>query len=212
MARFALFDFDGTLTRTDTTRYLVLELLKLRPWLVIHSPALVWARLFGSAEALQYAKNRCIGHLLSGLAPDQVDRVAGRFGNRVAPLLRASVLEQARADQAAGIQVIVVTASPEFAVAPIFAHEGFWCVGTRYQMASEVYGGQLEGRPCYGEGKIPALRTRGVAEDDRIVSAWSDSLSDLPMMLLADVRHWVCAPESATLVRAADPDGRIFLD
>ena len=32
MNNFLLFDFDGTITRTDTTKYLVLELLKLRPF------------------------------------------------------------------------------------------------------------------------------------------------------------------------------------
>ena len=207
MARFALFDFDATLTSEDTTRYLLLELVRLRPWKAVHMARLIAARMVGTPAQLQSAKNRCIGACLKGLSQERLALACERFRQRVRPLVRSSILERARDCRASGIQVVVVTASPEFAVMPLFAGEGFWCVGTRYSRALGLHDGTLDGPPCYGEQKLPALRARGLDAADEVVEAWSDSISDWPMMSLAIKRFWVCRSPEWRKIQGVDPDG-----
>ena len=211
MARFALFDFDSTLTCKDTTRYLLIELLRLRPWKIVHLARLLAARAAGSSAEFQLAKNRCVGACLKGLSQERVYVACERFRQRVRPLLRSGVLERARDCREAGMQVVVVTASPECAVTPLFEGEGFWCIGTRYALSSGRHDGMLDGPPCYGEHKLLALRCRGVNEDAEIVEAWSDSISDLPMMRLAAKRFWVCGNADWRGIRRVDPGG-VHLD
>lgn len=207
MARFALFDFDGTLTSEDTTRYLLLELVRVRPWKAVHIARLIAARMVGSSDQLQFAKNRCIGACLKGLSQERLALACERFRQRVRPLVRSSVWERARDCHASGIQVVVVTASPEFAVMPLFEGEGFWCVGTRYSRALGQHDGTLDGPPCYGEQKLPALRARGLGAADEVIEAWSDSISDWPMMKLAIKRFWVCRSPEWHKIQGIDPDG-----
>ena len=207
MARFALFDFDSTLTCKDTTRHLLFELVKLRPWKVLHLIGLVVTRVAGSAAQFQFAKNRCIGACVKGLSQERLAVACNRFHQRVRPLLRADILQRARDCHASGMQVVVVTASPEFAVTPLFEGEDFWCVGSRYSQTRGLHDGSLDGPPCYGEHKLPALRARHVDVTDDVVEAWSDSISDLPMMMLAAKRFWVCRSAEWPEILRVDPDG-----
>lgn len=207
MARFALFDFDSTLTSKDTTRYLLIELLRLRPWKFMHLTGLLAARVAATSAEFQLAKNRCIGACLKGLTQERFAAASGRYRDRVRPLLRSNILQRARDCREAGMQVVVVTASPEFAVMPLFEGEGFWCVGTRYSLAHERYDGGIAGLPCYGEQKLPALHERGVLANDEVIEAWSDSISDLPMMMIAAKRFWVCRKDDWAQIRQFDPDG-----
>ena len=210
MGRFALFDFDSTLTSKDTTRYLLFELIRLRPWKSVHLFGLIAARACAPSSEFQFAKNRCIGACLKGLTQERIEIVCARFHNRVRRLLLPSVLERARECREAGVQVVVVTASPEFAIAPLFKCEGFLCVGTLYSRVGAVYDGALAGPPCYAEQKVSALLARCLSAESEIVEAWSDSISDLPMMALAEKRFWVCEGRDWKRIKEIDPDGIQF--
>lgn len=190
---WVLMDFDGTITKRDTTRYLLVELVKRRPWRVYALVRLIAARFSGNAAKLQYWKNRCIGTLLAGMTDEELQQVVEAFHRRVRPLFRSSVMNKLRESVCAGCGVMIVTASPEFAVRGLFVELGVDCVGTRYRKVGDTYSGDLDGSPCYGEAKVPAIREAlerrgGYAE---ITAAWSDSLSDMPMMRLAEIRYWV---------------------
>lgn len=201
---WVLMDFDGTITTRDTTRYLLVELLKRRPWRAHALIGLVAARFSGDASKLQYQKNRCIGTLLAGMGEGELQLVVDAFHARVRPLFRASVVGELNGAIRNGCGVLIVTASPEFAVEGLFRAIGAACIGTRYETTSGRYTGELEGTPCYGDAKVPAVwgaLPRG-AERPQVIAAWSDSLSDMPMMLLAERRYWVSSdPKVLEVVR-----------
>ena len=208
MTRYALFDFDSTLTDRDTTKYLLGEILRVRPLKVIHVFPLLVAKAFGSSAALQYAKNYCIGSCIRGLSSHALARVTSRFVARVQPFVRTEVLARAREICIQGTQVVVVTASPQFVLESWCNSEGFHCIGTRYETGSQGFTGRLSGSPCYGRNKIDHLEMYGISETSDVAEAWSDSLSDLPMMMLADCRYWICSHADFAEIGKADPEGR----
>jgi HAD superfamily phosphoserine phosphatase-like hydrolase len=75
---------------------------------------------------------------------------------------------------------IIISASPEFLLAPIAGRLGVDTVlGTKMNKLS----GHINGENCRGEEKVRRLREAGLA--DTIDAAYSDSLADLPLLTLA---------------------------
>ena len=71
-----LFDFDGTLTSRDLTRFLVLLLLKERPQkFFIILPNLLQIKFSKHEEETQNLKNLIIGKLIKGLTIPRVEEI-----------------------------------------------------------------------------------------------------------------------------------------
>jgi HAD superfamily phosphoserine phosphatase-like hydrolase len=185
-----LMDFDGTLTRRDTVRDLILSLLRERPWLAVSVIPVLWRMAFSeSAEAVQLSKNRCLGRLLQGLGPAGLGRVLGRFEAAVSGLLRPELLD-ILADKAN--PVVIVTASPDFAVRYLFREQPVTVIGTQFKRLGDVYTGEIVFPPCYGQHKPYWINVwRKDQGEVRFTEAWSDSPADMPMMMLAERRIWV---------------------
>lgn len=75
---------------------------------------------------------------------------------------------------------IIITASPEYLV-QFFMNEllGQKCIGTRMDMST----GMIHGENCYGEEKV--IRYREMYGKKPIDEFYTDSTSDMPMILLA---------------------------
>lgn len=209
-----MLDFDGTMTRRDTTRILVFSLLRERPWRVFRvvGPLLRLA-LGGHEQKVQTAKDRCVGLLLAGLSDGQVEPALQRYKEAVSPLLRESLLELVRERHTAGQTIVVVTASAEHAVQYAISHLPVQVIGTRFEAHQGQYTGAIEGQGCYGPAKVPRIHAwadqQGAAA--QYVEAWSDSLSDWPMMQLAAKRVWICRESLVARVRERDPEGEVVL-
>lgn len=209
-----LLDFDGTMTRRDTTRILVFSLLRQRPWRVfrVFGPLLRLA-LGGQEQQVQTAKDRCVGLLLAGLTDAQVAPALQTFKDGVSPLLREALLQLVHARHAAGQTILVVTASAEDAVRYAISHLPVQVIGTPFKVHQGRYTGALEGRGCYGAAKVPRIRAWADQQESppRFVEAWSDSLSDWPMMQLAGKRVWLCRESLVARVRERDPEGEVVV-
>lgn len=208
-----LLDFDGTITRRDTTRILVFALLRERPWRVFR----VLGPLFrlavgGNAEQIQRAKDRCVGGLLRGLSENQVQPVLLRYRDDVLPLVRRELEALMCERTAAGEQVLVVTASFELAVREALRDFPVAVLGTRFEARGGMFTGAIEGEGCYGAAKVPRIRAWAHAQTIRqcFSEAWSDSLSDMPMMRLSENRVWICRDSEQSKFFEQDPEGMIF--
>lgn len=209
-----LLDFDGTMSRRDTTRILVFSLLKQRPWRVfrVFGPLLRLA-LGGQEQQVQTAKDRCVGLLFAGLTDVQAAPALQRYKEAVSPLLREALLELVRERHTAGQTILVVTASAEDAVRCAISHLPVQVIGTRFKAHQGRYTGELEGQGCYGASKVPRIHAWAdqQASPPRFVEAWSDSLSDWPMMQLAGKRVWICRESMVARVRDGDPEGAVVV-
>ena len=209
-----LLDFDGTITRRDTTRFLVFALLRARPWCVFR----VIAPLFllatgGSAQQIQNAKDQCVGTLLRGLSGQQVRPILHRYCDDVLPLILPELATLMRDRAAVGQKILVVTASAEHAVREALSEFPVTVLGTRFEYTDGRFTGAVEGKGCYGPAKVPRIIEWGAAQTEplRFLEAWSDSVSDLPMMKLAEKRVWVCRDSEQDKFQERDPEGEVFV-
>ena len=209
MSSQALYDFDGTITSKDTTVLLLVALLKLRPWRFF---GLIWFlfRMFVASDNVskQGYKNKAIGYLIKGLSGMRLSLALKDFKNKVKFLYRPSVLtsiDQAIQD---GCTVLIVTASPSFAISDCVSDLHVEVLGTEFEKKENIYTGLLKSKNCYGKEKVN--RINEWATSKKIVlsvqSAWSDHFSDFDMLSLSAKRYWVGGDQLQTLVMDHDPE------
>lgn len=190
MKKLAFFDFDGTLTRTDT----VLPFLRhdcgndvlYFARLLRHSPVLL-AYLCGKASNLQ-AKETVFTAFLAGKETERVAQSARDFARfRLPELLLDVGMAKLRHHQEQGDFCVLVSASPE-----IYLHE--WgkingldaVIGTRLQSVSGCLNGRVDGENCHDWGKVRRIEQQFGADCWQNSVAYSDSRVDLPMLQKAN--------------------------
>ncbi|GFO69228.1 hypothetical protein GMLC_28070 [Geomonas limicola] len=208
-----IFDFDGTITSRDTTRFLVAELLRARPWKTPVVAAQLAPLIAGrSTDAIQSCKLRCIGEAIRGTTEQQLSSALDRFASRVRALFRPELIKTIEQHREAGGEVILASASPGFALRPLFAEYGLTVIATEFECRNGIFTGRTIGSSCFGEAKAEAVRNYLHSTGDReVAAAWSDSITDLPVMLLARDRVWYCSADHAQKMRQADPEGNFVI-
>jgi HAD superfamily hydrolase (TIGR01490 family) len=188
----ALFDFDGTMTTTDTwTPFMKLAVRPARIMVgrVLLSPIVIGYRLgvvsastgrliaarvgFGGEDA---AKMRRLGlEYAAGVLPGKV---------------RRSALERIAWHQERGDQVAIVSASLDLYLAPWAASRGLDCICATL----EERGGRLTGRylggDCSGREKVRRIRRRYDLGRYGTVYAYGDSGEDREMLELAHRKYY----------------------
>ncbi|QMT31091.1 HAD family hydrolase [Alysiella filiformis] len=186
MKKFAFFDFDGTLTRTDTVlpflKYACANRADYYAKLLRQSPVLL-AYLLGCASNLR-AKEAVFTEFLAGQKWDAVQNVAHDFARfRLPELLLPAGMQVLREHQARGDFCVLVSASPE-----IYLHE--WgringldaVLGTRLQVVAGCLTGRVDGENCHDWGKVRRIEAQFGTNCWANSVAYSDSAVDLPML------------------------------
>lgn len=209
----ALYDFDGTITAKDTTILLLIELIKLRP---LRFFGLIWYlfRIKFSRKSFfkQMYKNKAIGHLIKDLNDDKLYKALNIFKKKVELTYRASVMESV--DQAIknDCKVIIITASPAFAIRVCLSDLPVLVIGTEFEKKKNIYTGYLEGENCYGPEKVNKLNQWAKLNNIElnIQSAWSDHFSDFDMLSLSAKRYWIGGEQLQKKVTNLDPDANFI--
>ena len=185
--RLAIFDFDGTLCRVNSWQVML-------RWQVTRSSfkavklagavALRQLRLI-SSETL---KDVALADF-RGWSRTELERFGkDRYEQSLRPQLVPAALAELDRCRAAGRQVVVVSGAFDFLLAPFCAAHGIsdW-EATRVAFAGERCLGRLAGVEMRGEAKVEYLRRvwADVDVDWAGSVAYSDELSDLPMLTLA---------------------------
>jgi len=134
-----------------------------------------------TAEVLKVARE-----LITGVSARTIDRMGPEVMAAILPRVYPQMLEEVYAHQDAGRPTFIVSAAGNGVVeqlAHVLGMDGG--IGTRYEVDAEGnFTGRLDGPFVYGNGKVDAMRE--FAERHRIELAdsyaYSDSLSDLPML------------------------------
>mgnify|MGYP004630631979 FL=1 len=196
MRRVFAFDFDGTLTTTDTLiaviRY-ARGTAALAVGLLLYSPMLVLMKM--GLYPNWKAKQRLFAHFFGGWSLGRFDSCCQQFAATHSHLLRPEGIRLMRQVLAEGAQVAIVSASIDNWVAPFFdgmgdvAHRPL-IIGTRI----EVRGGRLTGRfctpNCYGPEKVRRLHEALPHRDTYTLTAFGDSRGDKELLEDADERHY----------------------
>ena len=209
----ALYDFDGTLTSRDTTAILVIELVKLRPWRCVGAAWFLLRMIFArESKTAQDNKNKAIGYLIRNLDDEKIRRALRFFRAKVESLYRPAVL--ASIDQAIrdSCTVLVVTASPTFAVQGCLPHQSILVLGTEFEKRGHVYTGRLESNNCYGLEKVNRINAWAASNNLtlNVQSAWSDHFSDFDMLSMSVKRYWVGDEKLRMHLMTVDPDAKFI--
>ena len=210
MISCVLFDFDGTLTRRDTTRLYLRSFARVRPLRTLFALPHIVAILKAGPEpaAIQSAKFRLLGALRKGLSARALREIHRLYAEQANRILRPDVLNAMRSHSLAGHCVLVVTASARDAVEAVFENEQVTVMGTEFAADAGRETGELDGLACYGENKRILLKQWAAQKGGGIdfIEAWSDSIEDIPMMSMATRRCWVCPPADPDQVAQFDAD------
>lgn len=186
-----IFDMDRTLTREGTWSRFVLQMNRRRPGFWLSLP------LFG-AYALAYKAGliprRAVKEFglstLKWATRDQLEAEAEIFADKeVEGGLRARTRDVIARHKGAGDQIVMATAAAGLVARPIAERLGFDVViATELEWGPDGHlTGRLAGENCYDQEKL----NRVIAQSEtstmaRPVTAYSDHVSDLPLLTWAD--------------------------
>lgn len=219
--RLAFYDMDKTVTRQPTwTRFLVHAARTRAPWRLALLPVAGVAglgyllRLTDRARLKQTTQRLLIGHVLH---TDEARRIAEEFADReVERGVLAAARARIEADRAEGYRLVLATASHGYYAAEIARRLGFddiVATGARRDANGHILH-LLEGDNCYGPAKLRMVEgwmaIQGIARQDAHVRAYSDHVSDAPLLEWADEAFAVNA--NGPLVILAREKGWPLLD
>jgi phosphatidylglycerophosphatase C len=201
MVQVAAFDFDGTLTRSDSVvpflrrvaggRKLVVELAR-------HAPSVIVAAARRDRDRLKALATRAA---FRGVPRSRLDALALEQGRTIAVReLRADVVARLGWHLEQGHRVVIVSASYEPYVRVVAGALGVTdVVATRLAVdAADVCTGALEGPNCRAAEKVHRLEQwlsqRGFARIDVELWAYGDSAGDRELLAYADHPVWVHDP------------------
>jgi phosphatidylglycerophosphatase C len=188
----AFFDFDGTITEKDTllefirfskgNAYFRLGFLLNSPWLMAYKLRLV---------SNQRAKERILTFFFGRCPVHTFTAHCDRFSAEILPgLIRARALEEIKRLQAAGVSIVIVSASPENWIRSWSMSQQADVLATRLEVSGDRMTGKIEGANCHGEEKVRRIEAAYQLKEYSKIYAYGDTKGDLPMLALADIRFY----------------------
>jgi HAD superfamily hydrolase (TIGR01490 family) len=196
--RVAMYDMDRTITRAGTYSGFLMHVARRRQqWRLLFLPLVALAGLAFALRLIDRARLKAINlRLLVGkrFSRTEIAPLAESYADMVvARGLHPAALDQIAADRAAGYRLLLATASFHLYVDAIARRLGMDDVlATRLD---EPDGGdhihaRLSGDNCYGEAKFARindwLAANAITRDTAHIRAYSDHVSDHPMLRFAD--------------------------
>ncbi|MET0308778.1 MAG: HAD-IB family hydrolase [Sphingomonas sp.] len=197
MQHLAIYDMDKTITAQPTwMRFLIHAARARSPWRLALLPVVGVAGIGYLLKRIDRAGLKRISQRLMlgpALTPEAMASVAQTFADIE---METGVLHGARArieaDRAAGYRLVMATASHAYYAAAIAARLGFDTViatNAKRDAQGHILSG-LEGENCYGPAKLRMVENwlagQNLARGDLHIRAYSDHVSDAPLLAWAD--------------------------
>ena len=190
------FDFDGTLTTSDT----LLEFIKYAKGrgrflmaFLMYSPLLVLMKLHLYPN--WKAKQQIFAHLFAGMHIEKFDALCRGFAEENQHLLRPKGITLLHEALVAGAQVFIVSASIDNWVRPFFDIrnlKGVQVLGTQIEVEDGKLTGRFKSNNCYGKEKVHRIAEvlKSFERSEYEIEAFGDSRGDKEMLAFADKGHF----------------------
>ena len=190
------FDFDGTLTTSDT----LLEFIKyakgrgrFRMVFLMYSPLLVLMKLHLYPN--WKAKQQIFAHLFAGMRIEKFDALCRGFAEESQHLLRPKGITLMHEALVAGAQVFIVSASIDNWVRPFFDIrnlKGVQVLGTQIEVEDGKLTGNFKSINCFGKEKVHRIAEalKSFERSEYEIEAIGDSRGDKEMLAFADKGHF----------------------
>ncbi|HLO80564.1 MAG TPA: HAD family hydrolase [Chitinophagaceae bacterium] len=188
----AFFDFDGTITTSDSLAEFIrfkqgsygfiTGLLPLLPSILGFKAGFV---------DRQYAKEKLLAKFFAGIPEEKFRALATNFVQEKIPsIVRPKAMEKLRWHQHEGHEVVIVSASPAHWVEPWCTSNGFICISTELETVNGKITGKILGKNCHGEEKVRRIKERFRLSDYSSIYAYGDTSGDEPMLALASFSYY----------------------
>jgi HAD superfamily hydrolase (TIGR01490 family) len=209
----AFFDLDKTLMAGSSgmqfarvaTRHGLVGRRQLFSWAVEH----LRYRLRGTTDERTAEVLRVARETIAGVPARDLERMNPEVMAAILPRVYPQMLDEVYAHQDAGRATFIVSAAGNGVVEPLAAVLGMdGGIGTRYEVGGDgAFSGRFDGPFVYGQGKVEAMEACAAEHGIDLAAsyAYSDSLSDLPM--LRAVGHPVVVNPDPPLAELAREEG-----
>jgi HAD superfamily hydrolase (TIGR01490 family) len=208
----AFFDLDGTLVKSNAVDYYLFlttqNLSSVKRWWLT-AQLVCKAPYYLALDRLNRDRfNQAFYRNYRGFSTDDCQQWSQvLFQEMIYPQLRPDALACITQHKAQGRQIVLVTGSLDFIVAPLAEFLGASALTSRLQSNQGHYTGELLGTSMIGEEKAKAIRriASDLSLDLQQSYAYGDSAADLPM--LNTVAHPVAVNPDAKVRRVAQDRG-----
>ena len=190
------FDFDGTLTTSDTLLEFITYAKGRGRCLMVflmYSPLLVLMKLHLYPN--WKAKQQIFAHLFAGMRIEKFDALCRDFAEESQHLLRPKGITLVHEALVAGAQVFIVSASIDNWVRPFFDIrnlKGVQVLGTQIEVEDGKLTGNFKSNNCYGKEKVHRIAEvlKSFERSEYEIEAFGDSRGDKEMLAFADKGHF----------------------
>lgn len=215
MKNCIIYDFDGTITKTDSTKYLLLSILARHPYkfLILLIDILI-ILVHVDSNKIQNSKNKLIGKLFRNLTEKEIIKSLDLYKKKVQRSYRKNLLKKINYEINNDSIVLIITASPRVVIENLFINSSITVIGTEFEMIDKKFTGNLLGNPCHGEHKVNAYKNwlQSQKYELKLIEAWSDSLTDLSLLRLARKRFWIGDQKSLDKIKKIDKSAEFKID
>jgi phosphatidylglycerophosphatase C len=195
--RLAVFDLDGTLTRSDTFVAFACGLLARHPWRCLRVPLLVLPALAFALRLIDRGglKGAVLHLLFSGLPAPAVQDWARQFARSCVPgRMFPQALAAFRAHVAAGDHTVLMSASPDLYV-PLIASSlaASECICTTVRWNGDHLDGRRSGPNCRGQEKARILERLRAQHAGLSIVGYGNSGADVAHLMRCDEAVYVNA-------------------
>lgn len=146
---------------------------------------------------------------MTTISPEQHQELTNEFlTEKIQPIIRPAMLERIRWHEQNGDKVLILSATNLLIITPIAHHLGVQHVlGSVPERINGRYTGEVEGIPCFRDGKVVAFQNWLHTHRYSVAESWfySDSHNDIP--LLSEVTHPIVVTPDAQLSDHAQRHG-----
>lgn len=183
----AVFDFDGTIIRSDSLPDFLIRTFG-RCAFLLRLPLIAGMKLAALSGLLSahQAKERVIGSFVKGMKEDDFLAACQAYASRIPELVYPAADKEIQMHREAGHELVIISASVPDWIRPWALAAGIRTVeGTEL----EIRAGRLTGRfltpNCKGEEKVRRFRSL-FPDPGHTLYAYGDSPSDKPLLSIAD--------------------------
>lgn len=174
------YDFDKTIYKKDSTKQLLLFAIKQKPILIFYAIKICFFALLYFFKIIDLKKFKQVFFGFLKKFDNKQDLIA-KFWVKNKSLINTWYLQQMRADD------VICSASPRFLVEPIMKEINPNCTVVCTEMNLTDFA--IAGDNLKGEHKCEKLNNLGYTNFE---AAYSDSLTDLPLLDMANNKYLVC--------------------
>ncbi len=185
--RLALFDFDGTLTKSDsfmaflrhssTKSGFYINAIKFLPHLLLWKSGFI-----DNSEA----KRRLVGLFFYGISRSEFEKIALSFSAHIDSLIDPSRLKLLLDHKERGDRVVIVSASIECYLLPWCKQNGIELLCTKLAFSEGIFKGEFATPNCYGEQKASRIKSYLNLAKYNEIYAYGDSAGDDQMLALSN--------------------------